>query len=140
MTNGNNGEVGGFGKRCTSSVTRSDKRQARPHTDHFKSLLEEASPNHAYLIRHKLKDCGMMRSFMTSGSHAWGAELNEGPHGSDMMPFPEENTALIVYGGCPPPPPEGGAACLTQAPGPQRIAVGDMGTQGCNIMSFSHIL
>jgi hypothetical protein len=36
--------------------------------DHFKRLLEEACPNHAYPIRHKLKDYGMMRSLMTSGS------------------------------------------------------------------------
>jgi hypothetical protein len=33
---------------------------ARSHTYYFKRLLEEAWPNHAYPIRHKLKDCGMM--------------------------------------------------------------------------------
>jgi hypothetical protein len=36
--------------------------------DYFKQLLEEAFPNHAYPVRHKLKECGMMRSFMNSGS------------------------------------------------------------------------
>jgi hypothetical protein len=36
--------------------------------DYFKRLLEEACPNHTYRVRHKLKDCSMMRSFMTSGS------------------------------------------------------------------------
>jgi hypothetical protein len=69
--------------------------------DHIKRLLVEAFPNHVYLVRHKLKDCDMMRSFMTSGSLTWGAELNEGPNGSDMMPFPEENTIMMVYGGHP---------------------------------------
>jgi hypothetical protein len=54
--------------RCISTAVHSDKRRARPPTDHFKRLLEEANPNHAYPIRHKLKDCGMMISFMTSGS------------------------------------------------------------------------
>jgi hypothetical protein len=39
-----------------------------PPTNHFKRLLEEAYPNHAYPVRHKLKDCDMMRSFMTSGT------------------------------------------------------------------------
>jgi hypothetical protein len=34
----------------------------------YKRLLEEACPNHAYPIRHKLKDCNMMWSFMISGS------------------------------------------------------------------------
>jgi hypothetical protein len=40
----------------------------RPPIDQFKRLLEEAYPNHSYTVRHKLKDCGMMRIFMTSGS------------------------------------------------------------------------
>jgi hypothetical protein len=73
--------------------------------DHFKRLLEEACPNHAYPIRHKLKDCGMMRSFMT-----WGAELGQDPGRSDTTPFPRENTVIMVYGGR---PRQGGATCLT---------------------------
>jgi hypothetical protein len=64
----------------------------------------------------------------------WGAELDEGPDDSDTMPFPKENVIMMVYGGRP--PSGGGAACLTQAPGPQLIAVGDMGTQWCNGMGF----
>jgi hypothetical protein len=52
-------------------------------------------------MRHKLKDYGMMRSFMTSGSLTWGAELDEGPDGSDTKPFTRENVILMVYGGCP---------------------------------------
>jgi hypothetical protein len=36
---------------------------------------------------------------MTSGSLNWGAELNEGPDRSDVMPFPRENAILVVYGG-----------------------------------------
>jgi hypothetical protein len=44
----------------------------------------------------------MMRSFMTSGSLTWGAELNKGPNGSDMTPLPEENAVMTVYGGRPP--------------------------------------
>jgi hypothetical protein len=36
--------------------------------EHFNRLLEEACPNLAYPVRHKLKDYGMMRSFMTSRS------------------------------------------------------------------------
>jgi hypothetical protein len=71
---------------------------------HFKSLLDEACSNHAYPIRHKLKDYGMMRSIMTSGSLTWGAELDEDLGGSGTMPFPKENTLMMVYGG---------TACLT---------------------------
>jgi hypothetical protein len=51
----------------------------------------------------------MMRSFMTSGSLTWGAELNKGPDKSDTMPFREENAVMMVYGGH---PHRGGTACL----------------------------
>jgi hypothetical protein len=53
--------------RCISTAVRSDEHQARPPMDHFKRFLEEAHPNHAYHLRHKLKVCGMMRSFMILG-------------------------------------------------------------------------
>jgi hypothetical protein len=43
----------------------------------------------------------MMRSFMTSASLAWGAELNDGLYGSGTTPFPKENPFMIVYGGRP---------------------------------------
>jgi hypothetical protein len=49
-------------------ATSSGKRQPRPPTYHFKQLLEETCPNHTYPIKHKLRDCDMMKSFMTSGS------------------------------------------------------------------------
>jgi hypothetical protein len=41
----------------------------------------------------------MMRSFMNLGFLSWGAELDEGPDGSDTTPFPEENAIITVYGG-----------------------------------------
>jgi hypothetical protein len=65
---GHDWEAGGSSARRISTTVHSDKRPARPPLDHFKRLLEEACPYHAYPVRHKLKDCGMMRSFMTSGS------------------------------------------------------------------------
>jgi hypothetical protein len=83
--------------------------------NHFMRLLKEACPNHVDLVRHKLKDCGMMRSFMTSGSLTWGAELDKGPDKSDTMPFPEENAVMMVYGGHPP----SGRHCVSSlSPGP----------------------
>jgi hypothetical protein len=71
MTNhddSNNGEAGSSSVRRISTAAHRDKHQVRPPTDYLKMLLEEACPNHAYPIRHKLKDYGMMRSFMTSWS------------------------------------------------------------------------
>jgi hypothetical protein len=96
---GHNWEVGGSGVRCISATARSGKRLVRSPTDHFKRLLEEACPNHAYLVRHNLKDCSMMRSFMTLGFFTWCVELDEGSNRSDMTLFREENAIMTIYGG-----------------------------------------
>jgi hypothetical protein len=87
--------------RRISITVYSDKRPVGPPTDHFKRLLVEACQNHAYPVRHKLKYCSMMKSFMTSRSLTWGAELGEGPDGSDMTPFSEQNAVVMVDRGCP---------------------------------------
>jgi hypothetical protein len=67
--NGRNWEAGGSSVGYISTTMRSDKHLTRPPMYHIKRLLEEACLNHAYPVRHKLKDRGMMRSFMTLGSH-----------------------------------------------------------------------
>jgi hypothetical protein len=126
-------EASGSSLRRISTTMRSDKHLMRLPMDHFKRLLEEAYPNHAYSVRHKLKDCGMMRRFMTSGSLTWGAKLNEELNGSDTMPFPKENAIIKVYGGH---PPLGRRRMSSPSPRPQLIAVGDTGAQGCNGTSF----
>jgi hypothetical protein len=100
-TDDNDDEVGSSDVKRISTAVRNNKRQARPHMNHFKRLLKKTCPNHAYPIRYKLKDYDMMRSFMTSGSLTWGAELDEVPDSSDMMLFPEENAVITVYGRCP---------------------------------------
>jgi hypothetical protein len=86
------------------------KCQALPPIDHFERLLEEACPNHAYLIKDKLKDYGTMKNFMTSGSHTQDKELDEDLGESDSTPFNEENAVMMVYGGR---PLLRGAVCLT---------------------------
>jgi hypothetical protein len=71
--------------------------------------LRHDEKNHAYPVRHKLKDCGMMRSFMTSGSITQDVELNEGSDGSDTTPFPKKNAIMMAYRRH---PCRGGTACL----------------------------
>jgi hypothetical protein len=90
---GKDGKAGGSGVRCTPTAACNYKHQARPPMDHFKRLLEEACPNNAYPISHKLKDCGMMRSFMTSGSITWGVELDVGLNGSDRRHSPKKTSS-----------------------------------------------
>jgi hypothetical protein len=60
-----------------------------------------ACQNHAYLIKHKLKDCGMMKNFMTSRSLTRDKELKEDMGKSDSTPFNEEDAVMMVFGGCP---------------------------------------
>jgi hypothetical protein len=100
---GHDWKAGGSDVGCILTTTCSDKRPMRPPTDHFKRLCDEACPNHAYPVRHKLKDYGMMRSIMTSWSLTWGTELDKGPDRSDTTSFPEENIIMMEYGDAPPP-------------------------------------
>jgi hypothetical protein len=65
---GINERAGGSGAERASEATGSSKRQARSPKDHFEKLLKETCLNHAYPIKHKLRDCGLMKSFMTTGS------------------------------------------------------------------------
>jgi hypothetical protein len=62
-----------------------------------------------YPIKHKLKHYDMMKNFIISRTHTQIMELGENLGGSDMMPFPGEDTIMMVYDGC---PHLGGAACL----------------------------
>jgi hypothetical protein len=104
--------VGSSGVVHAVAIGGSGKRQARPPTDHFGKLLEETCPNHAYPIKHKLRDCGMMNNFLASGSRVRGMEVDEVPNEGDTMPFPGEDVVMVIYNGR---PRRGCAACLTQA-------------------------
>jgi hypothetical protein len=66
-------QVGSFGVGQVLTAVHGNRHLVRTPIDHFKRLLEEACPNHAYPIKHNLKDCDMLQSFMTSGSLTWGA-------------------------------------------------------------------
>lgn len=61
-------------------------------------------------VKHKLKDCNMMKNFMTSGSLTRGRELEEDLGRSNTMPFPRKGIVMMVYDGH---LLFGGAACLT---------------------------
>jgi hypothetical protein len=101
---------GGINKQADSSivvrsvaVVGSSKHQARSPMDHFEKLLEETCPNHAYPIKHKLRDSGMMKNFMASGSLARGMKVDEVPDEDDMMPFSREDAVMMIYDGRPSP-------------------------------------
>jgi hypothetical protein len=63
-----NEKANGSNKEHVTTAVYSGQCQARPPTELFERLLEEACMNHAYRVKHKLKDCAMMKNLMTSGS------------------------------------------------------------------------
>jgi hypothetical protein len=60
---GDNKEADSSGVARVVTAAGNSKRLAWPPTDHFERLLEEVCPNHTYPIKHKLRDCGMMKNF-----------------------------------------------------------------------------
>jgi hypothetical protein len=69
-----------------------------PLKDHFEKPLEETCPNHAYTIKHKLRDCSLMKSFMTTGSLSRGMEVDEAPIEGDVAPFLGEDAVMVIFG------------------------------------------
>jgi hypothetical protein len=62
--NNDDKEVNGSEEYVTTTK-RDFKHQVRQPSEHFEKLLEAAYPNHAYPIKHKLKECTIMKNFMT---------------------------------------------------------------------------
>jgi hypothetical protein len=54
---GNNNQAGSSGVARAMAIVGSRKHQEQPPTDHFEKVLEETCSNHAYPIKHKLRDC-----------------------------------------------------------------------------------
>jgi hypothetical protein len=97
--------------------------------------LQEASQgglkNHTYTVRHKLKNCGMMRSFMTSWSLNLGAEFNEG---SDRS-----NTTRVYHDGLRGMPLIGEVPCVYPKPqGPNSLWLGTLGLRSVTAKVFHY--
>ena len=64
-----------------------DRRGGRKPTEgtpnHLEKLLEGPCPNHAFLVKHLLEDCSLMRRFLSRGS-------NKGEHGKDPAPTADD--------------------------------------------------
>ena len=71
--------------------------------NHFENLLEGPCPNHAFPVKHLLKDCGLMRKFLSESS-------NKGEQGKEPAPtvdnaeekddgFPMPDGCLMIFGG-----------------------------------------
>jgi hypothetical protein len=84
---GDKKKADGSDKKCVMPARHSVKRQVQPQIDHFVRLLEEACPNHAYPVKHKLKDNNMMKNFITLGSLTQDKEPKEDPVERGVLVF-----------------------------------------------------
>jgi hypothetical protein len=65
--NGNAGkEIENSNEEFIAVAKRDFKQRTRPPKDHFEKILEASYHHHPYPIKHKLRDCTMMRRFMSS--------------------------------------------------------------------------
>ena len=70
-------------RREGSLVATTDRKGGRKPAEgtpnHYEKLLEGPCPNHAFLVKHLYKDCGLMKRFLFRGS-------NKGEHRGDPKP------------------------------------------------------
>jgi hypothetical protein len=74
------------------------KGQAWHPTDHFEKLLETTCPNHTYHVKHKLKECTMMKNYMTMETFARSKKPGGKSAGKAAAPFPKEKAVMSIYG------------------------------------------
>jgi hypothetical protein len=92
-----NKQAGVSSTEHTAEVVDDSKLYLQLAKDHFKKLLEETCLNHANAVKHKLRDCSLMKSFMTTGSLSWGMEIDKAPAEGDAAPFPREDVIMTIF-------------------------------------------
>jgi hypothetical protein len=95
----NNGkDAGDSDDELVAAAKRDFKRQARLPADHFEKLNEVTCPNHTYPVKHKLKECTMMKNYMTMGNLSRSKKPEGDSAGKVAAPFPEEKAIMLIYG------------------------------------------
>jgi hypothetical protein len=77
--NNDNKEMDDSTEEYVVTTKRDFKRQARQPKNNLEKLLEATCPTHTYPIKHMVKYCTMMKSFMTSGTLSKGRKPNGDP-------------------------------------------------------------
>jgi hypothetical protein len=91
MANNDNveGEIENSNEEFMAVAERNFKQCTRPPKDHFKKILEAACPHHLYPVKYKLRDCTMMKRFLSSaGTPLGGDKPARGPRGGGYDPEP----------------------------------------------------
>jgi hypothetical protein len=74
------------------------KHQAWLPRDHFEKLHEVRCPNHTYPVKHKLKECTMMKNYKTMGSLARSTKPEDDSVGKAAAPSLVEKAVMSIYG------------------------------------------
>jgi hypothetical protein len=77
-------------------------RQAWQPANHFEKLFEATCPNHTYPVRQKLKECTMMKNYMTSGTFARGKKPKDDSTGKVVAPSLKRRWSCPFMVGRPP--------------------------------------
>jgi hypothetical protein len=93
-----NEEASDSGEECVAAAEHDFKWQTRMPKDHFKKLLDGTYLHHSYPVKHKLKDCTMMKKFMTSGTLSKGSKPGGDPGGKSVAPFLREAEVMTIFG------------------------------------------
>jgi hypothetical protein len=80
-------EAGDSDEEYVTATERDLKHQAHQLKDHFEKLLKVNYLNHSYPVKHKLKDCTMMKNFMTSGALSGAGSPRETRAARTRHPF-----------------------------------------------------
>jgi hypothetical protein len=94
---GGNEETDGSDGDCVAAAERDFKRQTRPPKDHFEKLLKVACLHHSYPVKHKLKDCAMMKKFMTAGTFSKGSRSGGDLEEKGATALLEEAKVMAVF-------------------------------------------
>jgi hypothetical protein len=92
-------DAGDSDEELVTTIEHNSKHQVRQPTDHFKKLLEASCPNNMYPVRHKLKECTMIKNYMTMETFAKGKRPEGDLAGKAASPFPDEKAVMLIYGG-----------------------------------------
>jgi hypothetical protein len=65
--------------------------------DHFEKLFKVTCSHHSYTIKHKLKDCTMMKNFTTSGAFSKGWKPGGDPGGKSAAPILGEAKVMTIF-------------------------------------------
>jgi hypothetical protein len=94
----NDKDIGDSDEELVTTTECDSKAQARQPTDHFKKFLEATCPNHTYPVKHRLKECTMMKNYITTWIFAKGKRPEGDSMGKVATPFLEEKAIMSIYG------------------------------------------